>query len=59
MFSLLLEFATDHKLVWYYNERHNGKGPMDGIGGTIKHLIFRDVKSEKVIIKNAEHFTTY
>ena len=32
---------------------------MDGIGGTIKNLVFRDVKSEKVNIENAEHFATY
>ena len=32
---------------------------MDGVGGTIKHRVFRDVKSSKVIIKNAKHFSTY
>ena len=32
---------------------------MDGIGGTIKHRIYRDIKSGKVIIKNAKHFSTY
>ena len=29
------------------------------IGGTIKHRVFRDVMSEKVSIKNAEHFACY
>ena len=55
VFSLLSQFAIGHTLFWYYNERHHGKGPMDGIGGTIKHRVFRDVKSEKVNIRNAEH----
>ena len=32
---------------------------MDGIGGTIKHRVFRDVKSEKVSIQIAEHFASY
>ena len=32
---------------------------MDGVGGTIKHRVFRDVKSGKVAIKNAEHFAEY
>ena len=31
---------------------------MDGIGDTIRHRVFRDVKSEKVSIKNAEHFAS-
>ena len=25
-------------LCWFYNERHHGKGPMDGVVGTIKHV---------------------
>ena len=55
VFSLLSQFAINHTLFWYYNEQHHGKGPMDGIGGTNKHRVFRDVKSKKVSIKNAEH----
>ena len=27
-------------LCWFCNERHHGKGPMDGAGGTIKNVIF-------------------
>ena len=41
---------------WHYNEAHHGKGPMDGIGGTIKNMIFRQVKAGKVIINSAEDF---
>ena len=34
--------------------RHTmGRGPMDGIGGTIKNLVFRQVKSRKVVISSA------
>ena len=35
VFKLLASIALPVKtLSWYYNERHHGKGPMDGIGGT-------------------------
>ena len=32
---------------------------MDGVGGTIKHRVFRDVRSGKVVIKDAKHFSIY
>jgi len=47
------------KVEWFYNERHHGKGPMDGVGGTIKNKVFRDVKSGKVHIKDAMSFAEY
>ena len=59
VFILLSWFFLEHKIFWYYNERHHGKGPMDGVGGTIKHWVFRDVKTGKVVIKDAKHFSTY
>lgn len=31
-------------LSWFYNERHNCKGPMDGMGGIIKNVILKKVK---------------
>ena len=43
-------------LVWCYNERHHGKGPMDGVGGTVKNVIFRKVKSGKVVIYSPQEF---
>ena len=33
--------------MWSYNERHHGKGPMDGVAGTVKNVIFSEVKSGK------------
>ena len=45
VFSLLSQFAINHKLLWYYNEQHHGKGPMDSICDTIKRRVFHDVKS--------------
>ena len=46
-------------MTWCYNERHYGKGPMGGIGGTIKNKVFRDVKSGKTQIIDAESFAKY
>ena len=47
LFILLSKFNLTKSLKWYYNEAHCGKGPMDGVGGTLKNLVFRAVKSGK------------
>ena len=39
VFTLLSTLDTSLNLTWCYNERHHGKGPMDGIGGTLKNSI--------------------
>ena len=44
VFFLLSRFELEHTIFWYYNERHHGNEPMDGVGGTMKHRVFRDVK---------------
>jgi len=49
-----IDLAID--LEWHYNEAHHGKGPMDGVGGTIKNLVFRAVKSGKVLVRDPEEF---
>ena len=33
-----------------HNERHHGKDPMDGVGGTVKNVVFQKVKSGQVAI---------
>ena len=33
-----------------HNERHHGKDPMDGVGGTVKNVVFRKVKSGQEVI---------
>ena len=47
---------VDKSLSWFYNERHHGKGPMDGVGGTLKNVVFRKVKSNKAVIHNPKEF---
>ena len=44
-------------LSWYYNERHHGKGPMDGIAGTVKNVIFRKVRSVQMVVYSPLEFS--
>ena len=37
-------------LMWLCNGRHHEKGPIDGVGGTVKDVAFRKVKSGQVVI---------
>lgn len=57
VFKLLADTLFFGKQIsWFYNERHHGKGPMDGVGGTLKNVIFRKVKSGQTIINTPEDF---
>ena len=44
-------------LCWFYNERHLDKGPMDGVGGTIKIVIFRKVNSGQLVVHTPKEFS--
>ena len=57
IFKLLANYPRDLQLEWNYNEAHHGKGSMDDIGGTIKNVVFSQVKSGRVIINSAEEFS--
>ena len=56
VFKFLSSYRTDLIIEWNYNEAHHGKGPMDGIGGTIKNVVYRKVKTGKVIVNSAKEF---
>ena len=43
-------------ITWYYNEKHHGKGLMDGIGGT---LIGLDVMSGKSVTDTPKPFVEH
>ena len=46
VFRLLTEDLFDGaELTWNYNQKSHGKGPMDCVGGTVKNIILRKVKS--------------
>ena len=44
-------------LCWFYNEEHHGKLPMDDVGGTIKNVIFRKVKSGQIVVHTPKEFS--
>ena len=54
VFKLVSTYRPDLLIDWHYNEAHHGKGTMDEIGGTIKNVVFRQVKSHQIIINPAK-----
>ena len=56
---LMTHFNPDYIIQWYYNERHYQKSPMDGVGGTVKNMVFQHVKSKKCVIDGANDFVEY
>ena len=40
---LLTILKSDLNIEWHYNEVHHGKGPTDGVGGTVKNMVYRRV----------------
>ena len=40
-----------------YNEEYYGKVPMDDVGGTIKNVIFRKVKSGQIVAHTPKEFS--
>ena len=40
-------------------EANHGKGEVHGVGGTVKHAVFRHVLSNKVAMKSPQQFSEY
>ena len=59
VFRSLLYYPNDLEISWDYGEAHHFKGPHDGIRGTVKRKIYRDVSSMKVVLGNAKEFAEY
>ena len=59
VFHLILGMDEKYDITRCCNELHYGKGPRDGIGGTVKISVFLDLKSRKVQITSAEFFASY
>ena len=57
VFDLIAQIDEKCEVIWCYNERHHGKGPMDGCRGDNK--VFRDVKSGETQTTDAESFAKY
>ena len=51
VFKLLASTVLPGKILsWNHNEVQHGKGPIDGIAGTLKNVIFRKVKSGQSVV---------
>ena len=59
VFHLTTVFPESYRVIRYYNERHHGKGPMDGIGGCVKNVVYRAVLAEKVVINTPKEFSDF
>ena len=58
VFALMTHFDKTVQLEWHYNRTHHGKGLVDGVGETMKRMVFGLVKSNKITINTAEEFAT-
>ena len=56
VFALTSLFPSNFNVTRYYNERHHGKGPMDGTGGCVKNAVYRAVMAGREAIKTPEEF---
>ena len=56
VFKLISSDRPDLLIDSHYNGAHHGKSPMDGMGGTIKNVVFCQVKSDQIIINSAKDF---
>ena len=57
VFSFLSHFHLENEIEWHFNEAHHGKGPMDGVGGSIKNKAFREIKSFCLTKTSPEKFS--
>ena len=56
IFKVLASTLFLEETSWLYNERHHGKCPIDGVGGTLKNVVFRKVKSCQTVVQTPEDF---
>ena len=57
IFKLLTTFDLEVDLEWHYMKAHHGKGPMDGVCGTIKNQVFQEVKSGRLTVSTPKEFS--
>ena len=43
-------------MEWNFSATSHGKGVVDGLSGTVKRSVWRQIKSEKVSVANAEEY---
>ena len=55
----MILYPLDYQKRWHYGKAHHFKGPHNGIGVTVKTIVYQDVSSFKAIIKDAKDFSNY
>ena len=61
-FSFFMLSKFDHSIIdiqWNYFEANHGKGVVDGIGCTLKHVVYSHVVTNTVVIKSPKQFAEY
>ena len=56
---MLSKFYAKSDLQQNYFEANNGKGAVDGNGGTVKHAVYSHVLTKQVVIKSLGEFADY
>ena len=56
---MLTRFSRDVEIQWNFFEANHGKGAVDGLGGSVKHAVWRRVKSHRVAITSPQQFAEY
>ncbi|CAF4697801.1 unnamed protein product, partial [Rotaria sp. Silwood2] len=46
-------------LIWNFFSTGHGRGAVDGVGGTVKRLVWRGVMAKQCVIRNAYDFVQY
>ena len=59
VFKLLSRIDSCLNITWCYNERHHGKGHINGTGGTLKDCVYHDVMSGKCVIDIPKPFAEH
>ena len=56
LFQILANYRSNLIIEYHNNKAHHDKDPLDGIGGTIKSVVFRQMESGKVITNSPKEF---
>ena len=55
-FFMLTRFRPDLSIEWHFFEANHGKGAVDGLGGSVKHAVWRRVMGNRLTIRCASEF---
>jgi len=60
-FTNLTFLSMDHniELIWNFFSSGHGRGAVDGVGGTLKRLVWKGVLANQCVVRNAQDFAHY